>query len=114
MEDASLVPDAPAERRMRAPVLLLESLGADVVAHVTVPVPAVMTEDVKELAHDVGAEAVEAVESSARTGESTFLARLSPRTGAKQGEPLELVVDTERLHFFDPRTGRGIYGGDGS
>jgi multiple sugar transport system ATP-binding protein len=92
--------------------VLTEALGADVVAHVTIAAPAVMTEDVKELAHDVGAEAVEAVESSARSGESTFLARLSPRTGAKKGELLELVVDTGRLHFFDIGSGHGIYGSD--
>jgi hypothetical protein len=29
---------------------------------------------------------------------------------ARNGEPLELVVDTERLHFFDPDDGSGIYG----
>ena len=112
MEDATLMTDAPADRRLTAPVVLTEALGADVVAHVTIAAPAVMTEDVKELAHDVGAEAVEAVESSARSGESTFLARLSPRTGAKQGESIELVVDTGRLHFFDIGSGHGIYGGD--
>jgi multiple sugar transport system ATP-binding protein len=94
MEDAALMTDAPADRRLTAPVVLLEALGADVVAH--------------------GAEAVEHVERAASAGESTFLARLNPRTGAKQGEPLELVVDTERLHFFDPETGKGIYGGDAS
>jgi multiple sugar transport system ATP-binding protein len=113
MEDASLVPDAPADRRIRSEVILREALGADVVAHVKVRAPAVMTEDVKELAHDVGQEALEAVEQEARAGESTFLARLSPRTGATEGEPIELVVDVRRLHFFDPDTGLGIYGGGG-
>jgi multiple sugar transport system ATP-binding protein len=114
MEDASLVPDAPADRRIRTTVILREALGADVVAHVRVQAPAVVTEDVRELAHDVGQEALQAVEQGARAGESTFLARLSPRTGAKEGEPIELVVDVGRLHFFDPGTGLGIYGGDGN
>jgi multiple sugar transport system ATP-binding protein len=114
MEDASLVPEAAADRRIRTTVILREALGADVVAHVRVQAPAVVTEDVKELAHDVGQEALQAVEQGARAGESTFLAGLSPRTGAKEGEPIELVVDVGRLHFFDPRTGLGIYGGDGN
>jgi multiple sugar transport system ATP-binding protein len=113
MEDATLVPEAPADRRLRTRVLLREALGADVVAHVLVRAPAVVTEDVKELAHDVGTEAVEAAERSAQTGESTFLARLNPRTSAKEGEDVELIIDVTRLHFFDPRTGEGIYGGDG-
>jgi multiple sugar transport system ATP-binding protein len=111
MEDASLVADAPADRRFPTDVILSEALGADVVAHVRVRAPAVVTEDVRELAHDVGQEALEAVEQDARTGESTFLARLNPRTGAREGEPIELVVDVTRLHFFDPETGLGIYEG---
>jgi multiple sugar transport system ATP-binding protein len=114
MEDASLVPDAPADRRIRTTVILREALGADVVAHVKIQAPAVVTEDVKELAHDVGQEALQAVEQGARSGESTFLARLNPRTAAKEGQPIELVVDVGRLHFFDPGTGLGIYGGDGN
>lgn len=110
MEDASLVADAPSDRRFRSDVILREALGADVVAHVKVRAPAVMTEDVRELAHDVGQEALEAVEQDARSGQSTFLARLNPRTSAREGEPIELVVDVNRLHFFDPDSGLGIYG----
>jgi len=35
-----------------------------------------------------------------------------PGTQAQQGKEIELVVDTGRLHFFDPDTGRGIYDGE--
>jgi multiple sugar transport system ATP-binding protein len=109
MEDARLVSDAPSDRRIRSNVLLREALGADVLAHIRVQAPAVMTEDVRELAHDVGQEALEAVEHRVAAGESSFIARLNPRTTARKGEPIELVVDVQRLHFFDPETGRGIY-----
>ena len=34
--------------------------------------------------------------------DSEFLARLSPRTTATKGQPIELVVDVARLHFFEP------------
>ena len=110
MEDATLITDAPADRRIRADVNLREALGADVLVHFSVRAPEVITEDVKELAGDVGQEALQAVEQRARAGESTFLARLNPRTGAREREPIELVVDVTRLHFFDPDTGQGIYG----
>jgi multiple sugar transport system ATP-binding protein len=110
MEDAALISDAPADRRIRSEVILREALGADVLAHFMVKAPVVMTEDVRELAHDVGQEAVEAVEQGAAAGESTFMARLNPRTTATKGSPIELVVDVHRLHFFDPDTGLGIYG----
>src|SRR5262245_58744856 len=112
MEDASLVPEAPTDQRIRAGVILREALGADVLAHFMVKAPTVMTEDVRELAHDVGAEAVEAVERGAQSGESEFMARLNPRTKATQGEEIELVVDVNRMHYFDADTGEGIYGGD--
>jgi multiple sugar transport system ATP-binding protein len=109
MEDAELVSDAPADRRIRAEVNLREALGSDVVVHFKVDAPAAMTEDVKELAVDVGAEALEDVERQATEG-ANVIARLNPRTRAKAGERIELVVDTHRLHFFDPDTGSGIYG----
>jgi multiple sugar transport system ATP-binding protein len=111
MEDAQLVSDAPANRRIRSEVLLREALGADVLAHIRVAAPAVVTEDVRELAHDVGQEALEAFESRAEAQESTFIARLNPRTKATKGAPIELVVDVRRLHYFDPETGHGIYDG---
>ncbi len=112
MEDATLVADAPEDRRIRSNVILREALGADVLVHFKIQAPTLITEDVKELAGDVGQEALAAVEQEARAGESTFLARLNPRTEAQERAPIELVVDVHRLHYFDPETGLGIYGGD--
>ncbi|MGZ8607565.1 MAG: ABC transporter ATP-binding protein, partial [Actinomycetota bacterium] len=111
IEDSTLVPEAPADRRFRSTVYLREALGADVVVHFKVEAPEVITEDTKELADDVGQVALQAVEERAAAGESTFLARLNPRTGAREGESIELVVDVHRLHFFDVDTGQGIYDG---
>jgi multiple sugar transport system ATP-binding protein len=110
MEDASLVSDAPAERRLRAQVELREALGSDVVIHFTIDAPQPLTEDVRELAVDVGAEALQHVERQAERGRSNVLARLNPRTHAQKGGSIELVVDTHRVHFFDPSDGTGIYG----
>src|SRR5918992_1301437 len=108
-EDASLVPRAPEDRRIPASVDLREALGSEVLIHFRVKAPVVVTEDTKELAVDVGAEALEDLQQVAREGESTFVAQLSPRTRARRGEPIELFVDTSRFHFFDPDTGLGIY-----
>ncbi len=43
---------------------------------------------------------------------SAFIARIDQLTSARVGEPLQLVVDTSRLHFFEPASGLAIYGGD--
>ena len=109
MEDASLVADAPADRRISAQVELREALGSDVVIHFTMAAPPALTEDVRELAVDVGREALEKAEERARGGETEVLARLNPRTRAEKGDRVELVVDTARLHFFDLDDGSGIY-----
>jgi multiple sugar transport system ATP-binding protein len=114
MEDSSLVTDTPPTRRIKSRVELRESLGADVLVHFRVSAPPVLTEDVRELAGDVGQEALQAVEQSIQAGSTTFLARLSPRTRAAEGEPIELAVDVRRFHFFDPESGLGIYGSNGS
>ena len=112
MEDASLVSEAPAERRISSTVELREALGSDVVAHFPIDAPPPVTEEAIDLAADVGQEAVERVHETIEASRSNFMARLNPRTRATQGEPIELVVDTHRLHFFDPDTGLGIYGKD--
>ena len=110
MEDAALASDAPLDRRITAQVELSEALGSDVVVHFTVDAPQALTDDVKELAADVGQEALEHVEQHAARGRANVVARLNPRTTARKGERVELVLDTHRLHFFDPDDGSGIYG----
>ena len=112
MEDASLVSDAPPERRISSTVELREALGSDVVVHFPIDAPAPTTEDAIDLAADVGQEAITGVQDTAETTGSNVIARLNPRTQADKGDAIELVVDTHRLHFFDPETGLGIYGKD--
>jgi multiple sugar transport system ATP-binding protein len=110
MEDATLAGDAPADRRIRSTVELREALGSDVVVHVPLAAPPAMTEDMQELASDVGLEALEQVQLQAAGGTTTLLARLNPRSSVAKGEGIELVVDTDRLHFFDPADGSAISG----
>jgi multiple sugar transport system ATP-binding protein len=105
MEDAALVADAPAERRITSTVELREALGSDVVVHFPVDAPPAVTEDVIELAADVD----EAIAAPTEAATANVLARLNPRTQAHPGDHIELVVDTHRLHFFDVETGAGIY-----
>jgi multiple sugar transport system ATP-binding protein len=114
MEDASLVQGAPEDRRISSTVDLREALGSEVLVHFTVDAPIVLTQDTRELAVDVGTEALEDLEERAKTARSEFVAQLSPRTRLREGDAMEVVVDTNRVHFFDPETGLGIYGSSGS
>ncbi|MGH2686556.1 MAG: ABC transporter ATP-binding protein, partial [Actinomycetota bacterium] len=110
MDDVSLVSGTPNGRRISTTVDLREALGSEVLVHFTVQAPPVVTEDTRELAADVGTEALTSLER--RDATSTFVARLDPSTKAREGESVELVIDTSRAHFFDPETGLGIYGDD--
>jgi multiple sugar transport system ATP-binding protein len=107
LEDAAVVPDAPADRRMKGKVELTEALGSEILAHFTVDAPPALTEDVKELAEDVGAELkVAGAEDQQHT---TMVGRFDARSQIKEGETAEVAVDTRGLHFFDPESGLGIY-----
>ena len=110
MEDASLVAEPHPDRRITSTVDLREALGSDVVVHFTMAAPPALTNDVRELAVDVGREALESVEQRAQGGESHVVARLDRRTRVQKGDRIELDVDTTRLHFFDPDDGSSIYG----
>jgi multiple sugar transport system ATP-binding protein len=110
LEDAALAPDTPADRRLRGDVVLREALGSEVIVHFTVDARPALTEDVRELVQDTGNErALQQLEEAPR--ETTLVGRFSPRTTAKEGQPVEVAVDTQALHFFEPDSGLGIYDG---
>ncbi|HEY9555486.1 MAG TPA: sn-glycerol-3-phosphate ABC transporter ATP-binding protein UgpC [Acidimicrobiales bacterium] len=108
MEDAALEPDAPAERRIRSVVELREALGSDVLVHCSIDAPPAMSKDAQELAAEIDQSTVDQTRERASAGTTTLIARLNPRTAVHKGDPVELVVDTERLHFFDPASGSNI------
>jgi multiple sugar transport system ATP-binding protein len=104
VEDASLTA-APSDRRLRGEVVLTEALGSEIVAHIAVEARPALTEDVRELAQDIGEDIDEEVEE----GKTTLVGRVGARSSLTMGETAELAVDTGALHFFDPETGAGIY-----
>jgi multiple sugar transport system ATP-binding protein len=104
IEDATLA-EAPADRRFLARIELRESLGSDVLVHFPVDAPPVLTEEIQDLAEDRGE-----VEELVHASTSSFVARLDPRTRARPGETIEVMVDTSRLHVFDLDTGNAITG----
>jgi len=107
LEDAALVPDTAADRRLRGTVKLRESLGSEVMVHLEVDAKPALTEDVRELAHDTDAVAVQGLHESST--ETTIVGRFGARSRVREGEVAEVAVDTRTLHFFDPETSLGIY-----
>jgi len=108
LEDVALASDAPADRRLRLHVQLREALGSEVIVHARIAAPAAHTEQVEELAEDLGVRTLDGGGGNGEA-EATVVGRFSPRSTVREGEAAEVVVDTRQLHFFDPETGLGIY-----
>jgi multiple sugar transport system ATP-binding protein len=106
-EDAAIARDAPQDRRFAAVAELRETVGSEAFVHFSLDVPRVVTEDTRQLAEDTDVELVRQLEDEADT--TPFIARLHARSRAREGERVEVFVDTRELHFFDPETGDGIY-----
>ena len=95
IEDASFGSGEP----FGAVVDIREDMGSEVFVHFDPGAQMVAGEDVKAA---VGEDAAE-VKGSA------WVARLDRDTAAAERKRIELSVDTNRLHFFDPETGDAIY-----
>jgi multiple sugar transport system ATP-binding protein len=108
LDDANLATDTPQDQRLSGTVELLEALGSEIMAHFSVEAEAAETEETRELDADKG-DAEGDIGVSAPEGKTVLVARFGARSKAKQGEPVEVAVDTRALHFFDPETGLGIY-----
>ena len=106
LEDAALATDTPADRRLTGQTELTEALGSEIMVHFTIKARPALTEDVRELARDVGDERKVA---QGDTETAAIVGRFAPRSRVRPGQPVEVAVDTRSLHFFDPDTGLGIY-----
>ncbi len=102
LADAALEPDAPADRRLHTSAALVEALGSEIIVHFPMAVEPFEIMDQEFEGEDAVATATD------ETGNYIYVARVNPRSTARIGQPIELVVDTGRFHFFDPADGSAI------
>ena len=103
IEDPQFINDRLEGADIQVVVDIREAMGSEVYVHFGVDAPPVITDETIDLAAD--AELLPEVDDAAQT---SFVARLNPRTSAQRGQPITLQVDTRRLHFFDRDTGEAI------
>ena len=86
LEDASLADgDRP---RLAAQVTLREALGAEVLAHFTIDARQAMTDEMRELAEDVGDDrGAKPVRRRGAARQAALVGRFSPRTGWPREKP---------------------------
>ena len=94
---------------LTARVELREALGSELLLHLRTNISPAVTEATKVVAADVDEEAVAELHRQASAGEAMIVARFDPRSNARVGDTVEVAVDTERLHFFDPESGDAIW-----
>ncbi len=100
-EDARVV-DGGEDRTMSIEVEVTEVLGSETFVHYTVNVPPIMTPEIEELLADSGSD-------SESLGDTTrFASRISSDVTVEPGSTARVVVDTAKMHFFDPESGSRI------
>ncbi len=99
LEDAALVPEHPLNQRLQAPVVLLESLGSDQMAHVQLDADTVTDADDEDDTESL-------MSSTAASG--ICICRFAAQSPVKAGTRVTIAVACDRLHFFDAATGRAL------
>ena len=105
LNDAALA-GADGQPRFRARAELREALGPEVLMHFSVQARAAVTDEIRELAEDVGDDRV--VEQRRSLEETTLVGRFGAQTRVREGDTIEVAVDEDALHFFDASTGAAI------
>jgi multiple sugar transport system ATP-binding protein len=111
LEDAALNTNAPSEQRLQGQTELTEALGSEIMVHFSIAAKPAVTDDVRELAQDVGDERAVHELATGAAESATLVGRFGARSRVRPGQPVEVAVDARSLHFFDPETGLGIYNG---
>jgi multiple sugar transport system ATP-binding protein len=99
-EDAAVQPDFPAAQRIRVEVSNVEALGFEKIAYFNLDAIPVFSEDALDLD-----EADEEVLSHDVTRVS---ARFAPSSGVRPGDTIDVNVDVDKAHYFDPESGLAI------
>jgi multiple sugar transport system ATP-binding protein len=96
--------------RLRGEIKTVEALGSEALVHVSLAAEPVLTEEVREVAVDVDAAALEQLESEALERRTVLIGRFETSERLRAGDTIEVAVDARKLHFFDLETGLAIYG----
>ncbi|GAB2753530.1 ABC transporter ATP-binding protein [Amycolatopsis magusensis] len=102
-EDAALLDDAQKSGGVTftTTVDVLESMGSEKYAHFSVEGSQATSSDLADLAADSGSADVP-------DGGSAIVTRLSASSGAKEGEPLDVWFDADKVQIFDPSSGKNL------
>jgi multiple sugar transport system ATP-binding protein len=93
---------------LRARVLYVEDLGAEVVAHMETEAVPVLTDDVREIVADTDDVSLQDLAKEVRERRSRIVVRFPAEARARVGDDVRLVFDPARLQLFDLETGLAL------
>jgi multiple sugar transport system ATP-binding protein len=107
LHDAALGPAPAPGATLVADVELIEALGNELQVHFLVEATRARSEDTAAATETAELERPSTLRPEGAKSEG--VARVSPRSMLKAGSRATFVVDTDRLHFFDPEGGSAIW-----
>ena len=105
LEDATLAPSTPSDRRLKGRVRLRELLGSELVVHFEVEAAPVVTEETRDLAEDVDASALTELDHLRSARRTSFVGRFAAHAPTEEETVAEIAVAPAALRFFDRETG---------
>ncbi|MCB2224474.1 MAG: sn-glycerol-3-phosphate ABC transporter ATP-binding protein UgpC [Actinobacteria bacterium] len=90
------------DRQMEIDVEVTEVLGSETFVHYSLPLAPVVTPEIEELLADSGGDVTTLGDTS------RFASRISSDVEVIPGGKATVVVDTAKMHFFDPESGKRI------
>jgi len=90
---------------LRASVLDVEDLGAEMVVHLETDSAPVLTDDVREIAADADDASLQILAAEAKRRRARIVARIPGESSVQIGEDVSVQLDAAKLHFFDLESG---------
>ena len=77
--------------------------------HFSVAAEPAVTDDVRELAEDVGDDRAVGQLGGQGRASAQLVGRFSAESRVREGDEIEVAIDARALHFFDTESGLAIY-----
>jgi multiple sugar transport system ATP-binding protein len=102
MEDADLAEDMESTAPLDVEPQVIESMGSEKYVYFELPRGGhtAHTQSIDEIESEIGAGEEE--------GDELLVARISPETDAQEGRQKRLLIDTSKIHLFDPESEKAI------
>jgi multiple sugar transport system ATP-binding protein len=108
VREAATGAERDGECRLEGRVAATELLGSDLLVHLWIDAPPVVTDELIEVAADVDAATVDELREEANLSRTSIICRFDPTSRARLDEELEVSLPVGHLHFFDLESGRAV------